>query len=123
MTQGGKIQSFTDLVAWQKGHALVLLVYRLIKTFPTAEQYALTSQITRAVVSITCNIAEGFSRATAADKAHFYTMAQGSVTEVQNLLLIARDLRYIHLAEFQEAAEISITCHKLTTGLIKKTKE
>lgn len=118
-----RIKSFTDLVAWQKGHELVLLIYKLVKQFPSHEQYALTSQITRAVVSITCNISEGFPRGTTADKAHFYTMSQGSVTEAQNPLLITRDLHYIGQAEFKEAADISITCHKLITGLIKKTKE
>ena len=121
--QVSRIKSFTDLVAWQKGHDLVLWVYKLVKNFPASEQYALTNQLTRAAVSVTCNIAEGFSRSTAPDKAHFYTMSQGSITEVQNLLLIARDLCYIDKLQFQEVANLSITCHQLTTGLIKKTKE
>lgn len=55
-----KIHSFTDLIAWQKAHILVVNVYKELKLFPKEEQYGLTSQIKRAVVSISSNIAEGF---------------------------------------------------------------
>ena len=57
-----KIKSFKDLLVWQKGHILVLEVYKISKGFPKDELFALTSQIRRAVVSITSNIAEGFGR-------------------------------------------------------------
>lgn len=123
MTQVKRVQSFTDLLAWQKGHELVLAVYKAVEKFPDTERYGLASQITRAVVSITSNIAEGFSRATASDKAHFYTMAQGSLTEVQNQLIVAKDLTYITGESFEDLYETSIFTHKLLTGLIKKTKE
>ncbi len=77
-----KIRSFTDLVAWQEGHKLVLSVYILTKSFPQEELYSLTNQLRRAVVSITSNIAEGFNRKTLNDKSHFYIMAHGSVALV-----------------------------------------
>ena len=57
-----KIRTFMDLRAWQQCHALVLLTYRITKTFPRDEIYGLTSQMRRAAVSITSNIAEGFGR-------------------------------------------------------------
>ncbi len=123
MTQVKKIQAFSDLLAWQRGHELVLGVYKATKLFPKVEQYGLTSQLTRAVVSITSNIAEGFSRSSAADKAHFYVMAQGSLTEVQNQLIIARDLAYLENVLFVELEDVSVLTHKLLTGLIKKTRE
>ena len=62
-------RTFTDLVVWQKAHALVLAVYRLTAAFPKAETYALTAQMRRAAVSIPANIAEGFGKRSPADKA------------------------------------------------------
>lgn len=89
------IKSFQDLRAWQVCHELVLMVYKMTKQFPDEERFGLTSQIRRASVSITSNIAEGFSRFSYADKARFYQMAQASHAEVQNQLIIARDIGYI----------------------------
>jgi four helix bundle protein len=104
---------------WQEGHKLVLTVYSVTKKFPKDEIFGLTNQIRRAVVSITSNIAEGFNRKTAKDKSHFYTIAHGSVAEVQNQLLIARDVKYLNNTEFSQMAEQTILVHKLLTGLIK----
>lgn len=87
-----KIESFTDLVAWKEGHALVLTIYQVTSSFPRSESYVLTDQMHRCVVSITSNIAEGFSRRGNKEKAQFYYTALGSTTELQNQLLIARDL-------------------------------
>ena len=117
-----KIQSFTDLDAWKEGHKLVLMVYETTRTFPKEESFGLTSQKRRCVVSITSNIAEGFSRQSYKEKAQFYSVAQGSVTELQNQLLVARDVGYISTDKFQTIAEQSIKVHKIISGLIKKTK-
>lgn len=57
-----KIKEFTDLLAWQEGHKLVILIYAITKTFPKQELYSLIDQMRRAVASITSNIAEGFGR-------------------------------------------------------------
>jgi len=89
---GTKIHSFTDLISWQKAHMLVVEIYKELKIFPKEEQYGLTSQTKRAVVSISSNIAEGFSRRTNKDKIQFHYIALGSLTELQNELLITRDL-------------------------------
>lgn len=118
----GNIKSFIDLHAWQEAHKLLLLVYRLTQPFPKEEQFGLTPQLRRAVLSVSSNIAEGFSRSSIKDKTHFYTMAQGSLTESQNQLLAARDLGYLPKTDFQLAANQSVTVHKLLTGLIKSTK-
>jgi four helix bundle protein len=118
----GKIQSFTDLNAWQEAHSLVLKIYELTKKFPKEEQFGLTNQIRRAVVSITSNIAEGFSRRSYKEKSQFYSMALGSLTEVQNQLLIARDILYITRTEFSLLAEKTVIVSKLLNGLIRKSK-
>src|SRR5438067_692650 len=115
----GKIKSFTDLHAWQEGHKLVLIVYKITKQFPDDEKFGLSNQMRRCVVSITSNIAEGFSRRGKKEKAQFLYMALGSVTELQNQLLIARDLHYTSNIEFQNAAEKTVIVSKLANGLIK----
>ena len=115
-----KIKSFTDLDAWKEGHKLVLMIYKITKDFPKDEIYGLVSQMRRCVVSITSNIAEGFGRNSYKEKKQFYSQAQGSTTELQNQLLIARDIKYISKEIFNQAAEQSIVVHKITNGLIKK---
>lgn len=112
-----KIKNFTDLKAWQEAHKLAVSVYKITSGFPQSEQFGLTSQIRRASVSISSNIAEGFSRITKADKAHFYSMAKGSTTEVQNQLLLARDIKYLKNSDFQKVAEQSTIVSRLLTGL------
>ena len=107
-----KIESFRDLFAWQQGHEFVLMIYRMTKAFPTSEQG----------VSITSNIAEGFSRNSFREKLQFYATALGSLTETQNQLLIAKDVGYVKNENFQEIFDQSIRVNKLINGLIKKTK-
>lgn len=116
---GEKIRSFTDLIAWKKGHKLVILVYEVIQAFPLNEKFGLSSQMSRCVVSITSNIAEGFSRSGKKEKIQFYRIALGSLTELQNQLLVARDIKYIRGEKFREIADQSVEVAKLINGLIK----
>lgn len=117
-----KIRSFTDLNAWQEGHKLVLITYKETKNFPKDELFGLVSQLRRSAVSITSNIAEGFSRRSYREKINFYFIALGSVTELQNQFLIAKDVGYIKENLFQEIARQSIEVHKIINGLIKSSK-
>ncbi len=95
-----KIQLFTDLYSWQEAHKLVVLIYKITKNFPNDELYGLTNQMRRAVVSITSNIAEGFSRQSYAEKTQFYSVAQGSNTELQNQMMVAKDIGYLNEETF-----------------------
>src|SRR3989344_438435 len=113
-----KIEKFTDLLAWQKGHKLVLMIYQLSKHFPPDERFGLTSQMRRAVVSITSNLAEGFGRRSLLDKKRFYDIAMGSVYEIQNQLFIARDIQFISPLAFQSAFDLSQDVRFLTVSLI-----
>ena len=117
-----KIKSFTDLIAWQKGHQLVIAIYKTTNNFPRKEIFALINQMQRCVVSVTSNIAEGFSRQGIKEKIQFYYMALGSVTELQNQLLIAKDISYLSKNEFDKLAERTIEVNKLINGLIKSIK-
>ncbi|MFA6295952.1 MAG: four helix bundle protein [Patescibacteria group bacterium] len=117
-----KIKSFTDLNAWKEAHVLVIMIYKITKTFPKDELFGLINQLRRCAVSITSNIAEGFSRPTYKEKIKFYYTSLGSVTELQNQILVARDIEYLSNKDFQKIANQSITVHKLINGLIKKSK-
>ncbi len=108
--------------AWKEGHKLVLEIYRTTKNFPKEEIFVLTNQMRRCVVSITSNIAEGFSRQSYKEKIQFYSISLGSITELQNQLLIARDISYINEESFQEIAQQAVKVHKITNGLIKASK-
>lgn len=114
-----KIKSFTGLLAWKEAHKLVLLIYLETKNFPTDERYGLVDQIRRAAVSVTSNIAEGFSRRTRNEKRQFYYISLASLTELQNQLLIARDLLYSSKETFNKLADQSVVVSKLINGLIK----
>jgi len=113
------IKKFTDLIAWQKGHSLVIDIYKILDCFPQRETFALSDQIRRSSVSITSNIAEGFSRQGKKEKIQFYYLSMGSLTELQNQLLIARDVGYLNNKMFQSLAEQSVEVSKLVRGLIK----
>lgn len=95
-----KIQYFTDLNAWKESHKLVLAVYKQTKQFPKEEIFTLTSQIRRTTVSITSNIAEGFSRRSFKEKIQFYSISLGSTTELQNQLIVAKDINYLSTNKF-----------------------
>ena len=117
-----KIKSFTSLIAWQEAHKLTLLVYKKLPGFPDYEKFGLCDQLRRSVTSISSNIAEGFGRQTQKDKIHFYHIANGSLTETQNHILIAKDLGYMRSQDFKEIAEQTVLTSKLINGLIKSIR-
>ncbi len=119
---GDKIRSFTDLKVWQKGHVLVVFIYRITKNFSKEETFGLTSQIRRCSVSVTSNIAEGFSRASYKEKVKFYYISYGSICELQNQLLIARDVGYLHNNLFNDIANKTVELQKMLNTLIKTSK-
>ena len=118
-----KIQSFTDLEVWRKTHSLVLMIYKITKNFPKQEIFSLTNQMCRAAVSITSNIAEGFARQSFKEKLQFYYIALGSLTELQNQVLIAKDLGYLNQADFNKIVKQTIVFRKMLNAFISKTKK
>mgnify|MGYP001616859643 CR=1 FL=1 len=117
-----KIKSFTSLNAWKNAHEVVLLVYKITKGFPAEERFCLIDQMRRCAISVTSNIAEGFSRQSAKEKKQFYYIALGSTTELQNQLLVTKDIGYINQATFKDLAEKTVVVHKLLNGLIKSSR-
>lgn len=84
-----KIQNFTDLNAWKEGHILVLEVYKLTKIFPKEEMFGLTSQMRRCAVSITSNIAEGFSRNSYKENCSFIAWHKGQWRSFKTSYILA----------------------------------
>lgn len=114
-----KITTFEDLNTWKEGHKLALLIYKISDKFPSKENFALTDQMRRAAISITSNVAEGFTRQGVKEKIQFYLIAKGSLTELQSQLYIARDVGYVTKEVFSDLMQHTIVIHKLLTGLIK----
>ena len=90
-----KIQSYKDLLIWQKGIEITDKVYLLTKSFPNEEIYSLTNQIKRATVSIPSNIAEGFGRNSTKSYVNFLKISRGSLYELETQLIIAEKQNFI----------------------------
>ncbi|MFH1548739.1 MAG: four helix bundle protein [Candidatus Omnitrophota bacterium] len=118
-----KINGFEDLETWQVSHKFVLEIYKITKKFPKDELYGLISQLRRAALSITSNIAEGFSRYHYKDKVRFYYNSRGSLSEVRNCLILSNDLKYISQKECQVLLEESKRILKLINGLIRSIEK
>lgn len=90
-----EIKTFEDLECWKKARKLRIKISELVKTFPSDEKFGLSSQIVRAVRSVTHNIAEGYGRFHFRENAQFCRTSRGSLYEVLDQLLVANEAGYI----------------------------
>lgn len=102
---------------------LLKLVYALLEKFPQREQFALSSQLRRAVVSVPSNIAEGNGRFSAKDRLRFFEIAYGSLMEVFCQIKIARELDYISETEQAEAKALILSIAKSLSGLSRHRRQ
>ena len=116
------IKSFTDLKVWKEGHSLVVSIYEITKKFPKEETYSLTDQMRRAASSVTANIAEGFGRQGYKEKLQFYYISQGSLIELKDHILVAKDIGYLNLDDLKILVEKANNTHRLLQGFITKSK-
>lgn len=114
-----KYNDFTEMPVWQKGAEVIEKVYNLCLLLPKSEDYTLSSQLKRASLSITANIAESFGRKHSKDKINFYLFARGSTFEVQSHLLIGKKLGFFTSTEIEE---IMNTCLDIIESLNKIMK-
>jgi four helix bundle protein len=114
-------KTFEDLVAWQRAHQFVMMVYKYTSLFPKEEVYGLTSQFRRAAVSVAANIAEGFKKKGNRDKCRFYNIAQGSLEECRYYLILSRDLKYGNNEELKKILEESSKLLETYTSVISKS--
>ncbi len=111
-------QHFYELDAWKRARQCKTRIYPLLKRFPPYEQYELTSQLRRAVRSIPANISEGHGRRTIKDELNFCIIARGSLSEVLNHLIDARDSGYISKEELLEYKKQWDEIRKVLNGYI-----
>jgi four helix bundle protein len=115
-----RIKDFEDLRVWQSAHALVLAVYCLTKTFPKEEMFGLTSQMRLAAFSVPANIAEGFGRSGKKEKANFYNIALGSLSELRYYFILSKSLEYV--SEISDLQEACITTSKMLQNLMESVR-
>ncbi|MBN2843545.1 MAG: four helix bundle protein [Sedimentisphaerales bacterium] len=115
------LKSYRELIVWQKGIDLTVLVYSIVRGFPSEEKFSISSQMTRAAVSIPSNIAEGFGRYSSVEFARFLRMSLGSLFELQTQLEIAKRLNYVDNIKFNEILELSNEIERMTNSLIAKS--
>ncbi len=111
--------SFENVIAWQKAHLFVLLVYKTTKDFPNYERFGLSSQFQRAAVSIAANIAEGYKKKGVQDKLRFFNIAQGSIEECRYYIILANDLEYVDTETSTQMRELLEETSKLLNAYCK----
>jgi len=114
------VDSFRDLIVWQRSFQLSIAIYRLTVVFPKEEIYGLTSQLRRAGVSVASNIAEGYGRGSTGEYKQFLAMARGSNLEVQTQLLIAKELGFGAPEKLQIAEQFSHEVGKMLVAMLNK---
>ncbi len=117
------VRSFRDLLVWQRSIQLAVSVYRFTRSFPREELYGLTSQMRRAAVSISSNIAEGHGRGSTGENRQFLGMARGSNCELQSQIEVARALEFGDLKLLQEADRLSNEVGKMIFGVLEAIKD
>jgi four helix bundle protein len=114
------MQRFTELLVWKRSHAAVLEVYRATARFPSEERFGLTSQLRRAMLSVPTNIAEGSKRVSRQDYGRFLNVAEGSLTEVEFLLMVSADLGYLARQAATKLIEELTEIARMLSALRKK---
>lgn len=109
--------AFENLKAWQESRKLVVAVYQLLDNFPKFEKYALCDQIRRFIVSVPSNLAEGSGRTSHKEQLHFYEISYGSLMESYNQLILATDLKYIDMNDFENLRPQIDTVARMLNGL------
>jgi four helix bundle protein len=117
--RGEEMQDFKKLLVWQKAHELTLRLYGLTATFARDESYGLTGQVRRASSSIPANIAEGCGREGNVELTRFLFIAMGSASELEYHLLLARDLKYLSVGDYESASAEVAELKRMLSTLIR----
>lgn len=115
------VYPFEKLRVWECARLLVRSVYKATRAFPRSEIYGLTSQTNRAAVSVAANLAEGSSRTSRKDQAHFSQIAYGSLMELACLLILAMDLGFLPV-EHESALRIEIESVSRQLNALRNTQ-
>jgi four helix bundle protein len=120
--KGIALQDFRKLKVWDKAHALALAIYDSTSSFPSREQFGLTSQIRRAAGSIPANIAEGCGRTGDRELSRFAQIAMGSASELEYHLLLARDLTFLAPTAYDLLIQQLLEVKRMLAALIVKLR-
>jgi four helix bundle protein len=115
-----KVESYKELLAYQKSYKLALMIYDITTKFPESEKYGLVSQLRRAAVSVPSNISEGYRRGSRKEYTQFLKMSLGSNAELETQLSLAKDLGYIDADSFKKVYDMNEEVGRLLSSYIKK---
>ncbi len=113
------MHNYHNLQIWQNSMDIVQNIYEMVAMFPITEKYGLSSQITRAAVSIPSNIAEGAGRNSTKEFSYFIGIAIGSMFELETQVLIAERVGYIGNEQSQQFQTSIHNLQRMTTGFLK----
>ena len=116
------MKDFHSLKVWEKAHGLTLAIYKSTEQFPKQELYSLTNQVQRAAVSVPANIAEGCGKDSDAELKRYFSIAMGSASELEYLLLLAHDLGYLRTETYQIIQNDLVETRKMLNAFIQKLK-
>jgi four helix bundle protein len=111
-----KINSFQEILAWEKAHKLVIVTYKITDDFPKNEQFCLVPQMRRSAISIAANIAEGFKRKSSKDSDHFYNIAGASLEELKYYFILSKDLGYLNNKQYSDLIDRANEAGKVLNG-------
>ena len=114
------MEMFKNLIVWQKAMELVKMVYQLMRVFPADERFRLCDQLSRAVISVPSNIAEGNGRETKGEYARFLGIARGSLYETETQLEIAKQLGYID--DLSDVYKLTSEIARMLISIISKLR-
>jgi four helix bundle protein len=117
------LQHYRELTVWQKAIDLVVLVYEVTKRFPDDERFGMISQMRRAAVSIPANIAEGYGRRHRGDYLRFVSISQGSVCELETLMILSGRLRFVSREELAQPWRLAQEVGKMLRALHNALKD
>ncbi|WP_271784343.1 four helix bundle protein [Aquimarina algiphila] len=113
------MRDFKELKVWKKSHELCLLIYDVTKQFPNEEKFGIVSQIRRASVSVPTNISEGCGHDSNNEFKRYLRIASGSISEVEYLLILSKDLNYISNEQWSNLSDEVISIKKMLFNLVK----
>ena len=113
------VKRFEDLECWKASQELIIAIYKICKKEQIRKNYSLSDQIKRASVSVSNNIVEGFERISRKEFKRFLSIANGSCSEVKNMIYVMKNLSFINKEEFNELMDICQKTQNLIKGLIR----
>jgi four helix bundle protein len=116
------MQSYKDLIVWQKSIELAKEIYSITNSFPKSEIYGLVSQMRRSVISISSNIAEGYCRGSRKEYAQFINISFGSGAELETQIILSKSFNFVEIQNYKKAELLLEEIMKMLNVLLKKLK-